>query len=81
LDNFFVPQQEILLPTCGEDVARYITDYSDQELRAIGRRAQQRVLAEHTSECRAQQFEAWVEQAKSLRERQSEVEFPTALTG
>lgn len=81
LDTFFRPQQEILLPTCGEDVARYVTDCDSEELRAIGRRAQQRVLGEHTNQRRAQQFEACIEQAKSLRENESEAEFPAALTG
>ena len=57
LETFFRPQQEILLPTCAEDVARYITGLSEEELRSIGSRAQQRVLAEHTSIHRAIEFE------------------------
>ncbi len=57
LDTFFRPQQEILLPTCGEDVARYIAELGDEELRVIGDHAQQRVLAEHTSQRRAIEFE------------------------
>lgn len=69
LDSFFHPQQEILLPTCAEDVARYIGDADEAELRAIGDRAQARVLAEHTSAHRAQQFEQWAEHSRvrSLR--------------
>ena len=67
LETFFRPQQEILLPTSAEDVVVYITELADNEVRAIGDRAQQRVLAEHTSVHRAQQFEHWVEQARSLR--------------
>jgi spore maturation protein CgeB len=65
IDTFFAPQQEILLPTGAEDVVHYITGLSDAEVRAIGDRAQQRVLAEHTSSYRAIQFERWVEQAGS----------------
>jgi spore maturation protein CgeB len=63
LETFFVPGQEILLPTCAEDVVRYLSGYDDSELRRIGDRAQQRVLAEHTSDRRAQEFEACVERA------------------
>ncbi len=69
LDTFFRPGQEILLPVSGVDVARYITASDDAELRRIGRRAQERVLAEHTSDRRAQQFEAAV-QSTIIRDRE-----------
>ncbi len=65
LDTFFRPGEEILLPVSPEDVIRYIRDYDDAELRAIGRRAQERVLAAHTSACRAGQFEDAVKHARS----------------
>lgn len=64
IDSFFRPQQEILLPTSADDVVRYISDVSDAEVRAIGDRAQERVLTEHTSQRRARQFEQWLEQAR-----------------
>ena len=67
LDHFFRPQEEILLPACAEDVIRYITGLSDDERQTIGDRAQQRVLAEHTSSHRARQFEDWVQQGSSRR--------------
>jgi spore maturation protein CgeB len=54
LDSFFVPGKEILLATSGEDVVRWLQAGSLPE---IGRRARERVLAEHTSAIRAQQFE------------------------
>lgn len=60
LDSFFRPQREILLPTSAEDVAEYLTGLSDAEVRRIGERVQWRVLSEHTSAHRAQQFEAAV---------------------
>jgi spore maturation protein CgeB len=63
LQTFFTPGQEILLPASADDVVRFTTEVDDTELRSIGLRAQQRVLAEHTSQCRAQQFERYVEQA------------------
>lgn len=61
LDSFFVPGREILLPTGTEDVLRYLSEFSTEETRAIGERAQARVLAEHTSAIRAEQFERAVE--------------------
>ena len=57
LGTFFTPGREILLPDDGQDVVRYLA-LDDAELRRIGDAAQQRVLAEHTSEVRAQQFES-----------------------
>jgi spore maturation protein CgeB len=72
LDTFFRPQQEILLPTCAEDVARYISDVSHEELRKIGSAAQERVLAEHTNSQRAMEFEEALEKAGKLRETEDE---------
>ncbi len=60
LDTFFRPGSEILLPTSSEDVVQYIRGLSDGEVRRIGDAAQQRVLAAHTSEKRAQEFEATI---------------------
>jgi spore maturation protein CgeB len=60
LDAFFTPGEEILLPTHSSDVVRIITEYSEQELREIGGRAQERVLSEHTSAKRAEEFEVSV---------------------
>lgn len=59
LDTFFTPGREILLPVEAQDVVRYLS-LSEAELRTIGNAAQERVLAEHTSEARATQFEAAV---------------------
>ena len=58
LEAFFHPGQEILLPTSADDIARYLKDYEERELREIGERARARVLSQHTSERRAQEFEA-----------------------
>jgi spore maturation protein CgeB len=66
LDSFFTPGEEILLPTSGDDVVHILTDCADCDLQSIGRRAQQRVLAEHTSEKRAQEFESCVGKRKTL---------------
>lgn len=64
LDTFFTPGSEILLPIDADDVVRYI-GLSDAELRNIGVAAQERVLLEHTSDVRAQQFEKAVNTSKS----------------
>jgi spore maturation protein CgeB len=57
LDSFFEPGREILLPADYRDVLHYITDLDDDEVARIGAAAQARVLADHTSQRRAQQFE------------------------
>jgi spore maturation protein CgeB len=64
LDSFFVPGREILLPASGAEVVRYLRELSDAELREIGLAAQARVLASHTSQRRAQEFEREVEAAR-----------------
>ncbi len=65
LDTFFRPGEEILLPAGADDVVRYLVAVSDRELRGIGRRAQERVLAEHTNRHRAQQFETYVAEVRA----------------
>jgi spore maturation protein CgeB len=65
LDTFFLPGEEILLPVSSDDVVRLLNEASSIEIGNIGRRAQQRVLAEHTSAKRAEQFERCIEGAAS----------------
>lgn len=60
LDSFFKPGREILLPIDTSDVLRYLA-LDDTELRSIGDAAQERVLAEHTNQVRAGQFEQAVD--------------------
>jgi len=57
LDTFFAAGKEILLPSSGDDVKRYVRSYSECELKQIGRAARERVLAAHTNEARALEFE------------------------
>jgi spore maturation protein CgeB len=61
LDTFFTPGREILLPATSADIVRYLCDLSDSALKGIGRGARDRVLAEHTSDIRALEFERAVE--------------------
>ena len=58
LDTFFTPGEEILLANTPDDVIQRLQTGGLPE---IGRRAQERVLEEHTSSIRARQFEAAVE--------------------
>jgi spore maturation protein CgeB len=60
METFFTPGEEILLPVTPEGVVRLLRDATPDELRKIGMRAQERVLAEHTSAKRAEEFERMV---------------------
>lgn len=66
LDEFFSPGKEILLPVDAADVLRFLS-LTDAELRTIGNAAQERVMAEHTSEARAKQFESAIASAMDSR--------------
>ena len=67
LDTFFRPQQEILTADSAEQVIRYLKEITWEEARTIGRRARERVLAEHSAEKRAAQFEDYVRARKPIR--------------
>jgi spore maturation protein CgeB len=60
LDQFLTPGEEILLPKDAAEVVSILQDMSDSERTALGLRARERILAEHTSEHRAEEFEAIV---------------------
>jgi len=51
---------EILLTESGNQVIHLLEDLEDAEAQRIGRRARERVLSEHSSDCRAQQFESYL---------------------
>jgi spore maturation protein CgeB len=65
LETFLSPGREILLPVGSDDIVRFLRDYDQSELRRIGRAARERVLASHTSDVRAGEFEHAVEIAMS----------------
>ena len=79
LDDFFVPGEEILLPDSPADVVRYLSEMEDSEIQRIGRNAQERVLAEHTAQCRAQQFEDYV--SGVVQRSREELSGPLAIRG
>jgi spore maturation protein CgeB len=57
LDSFLTPGKEILLANSAQDVVTYLREMNDAEVAVIGRRARERVLAEHTADQRAAEFE------------------------
>ncbi len=57
LNTFLTPGKEILLAQSAADIVIYMTEMEHAEIARIGRGAQERVLAEHTADCRAAQFE------------------------
>jgi len=64
LDGFFAPGSEVLVARSTEDALAAV-DLGEPELRRIAEAGRARVLAEHTSEHRARDFEAAVEAARA----------------
>jgi spore maturation protein CgeB len=60
LETFFTPDQEILLPADATAVLQTLASMDERERRAIGRRARERVLAQHTANHRAAELEGHV---------------------
>jgi spore maturation protein CgeB len=60
IETFFTPGKEILLAESSQSVTSYLTGLTQAETAAIGLRAQERVVAEHSAEKRALQFEEFV---------------------
>jgi spore maturation protein CgeB len=58
--DFLTPGEEILLPANACEIADILRYTTDAERRRMGRRARERILAEHTSEHRAIEFEGIV---------------------
>ena len=67
LDQFFVPEEEILIANSTREVVEILRGISPREARAIGERARERVLAEHTAEHRAAELELAVNEARTAR--------------
>jgi spore maturation protein CgeB len=60
LETLFVVDEEILTARSPDDVLRALRDLPEAKRRAVGARARQRVLAEHTSAHRAAELEGYV---------------------
>lgn len=67
LETIFEPGEEIMVARSAEECAAVIRGTSDRARRRIGERARARVLAEHTSERRALDLEAYVLEALERR--------------
>jgi spore maturation protein CgeB len=80
LATFFEPGREILLAASPEDVLKILRDIPEAERRQIGRRARERVLAEHTAAHRATALEAYLGQAAGPPLRRLE-DRPAELAG
>jgi spore maturation protein CgeB len=65
LDEFFTPNEEILVAHSSDDSVRAL-ELGDEELNRIARAARERALSQHTAEHRASEFEAAVEHAPAL---------------
>jgi spore maturation protein CgeB len=60
LDTFFTLGEEILVARTTDEVLRWLREIPDVERKAIGARARERVLAEHTAAHRARELEGYV---------------------
>jgi spore maturation protein CgeB len=66
LEQFFTPGEEILIARSSSEVLAYLDDLSAPELNAIGRRALERIIAEHTAAHRAAELESYIREALGL---------------
>lgn len=65
IETILEPDREILISHSGEDTLRYLREMPDDERRAIGSRARERVLSSHTAACRAKELEDFMAEAMS----------------
>lgn len=67
LGEFLTPGEEILLPNDEYEVRDILRNFPEEARHRLGARARERILAEHTSEHRARQFENVVMQCYAAR--------------
>jgi spore maturation protein CgeB len=60
LDTLFTPGKEILIADAPEKAMHYLRELPESDRAALGRRAQARVLGEHTAAHRATELEAYI---------------------
>jgi len=65
LERIFRPRREILIARSTRDMLTILNDLGESERREIGRRARERVLADHTAAHRAAQLERYVTEART----------------
>ncbi len=71
LEDFFTPGEELIAARSTEDALQAL-ELSDAERQRIAMRARERVLAEHTSAKRAEQFETLVSDALARAPKMTE---------
>jgi spore maturation protein CgeB len=64
LESLFTPNREILIAESTRDTLEYLHTITDEERLTIGARARERVLAQHTSQSRAQQLLDYVAEVR-----------------
>jgi spore maturation protein CgeB len=69
LSEFFTPDEEILIARTTEDVLEILGEMPEGDARAIGERARERVLAEHTAAHRAAELETLIEECRCEHSR------------
>ena len=62
LDHFFIPGEEILLASTGDDVLDYLRGFPEEERTAVGERARRKVLDLHSAARRAEELETYIEE-------------------
>jgi spore maturation protein CgeB len=63
IETIFEPGTEILISHSSEETIKYLTQISEEERKAIGEKARQKVLTEHTAAHRAEELETYYKEA------------------
>jgi spore maturation protein CgeB len=66
LETFFAVDSEILVSRSAVDTLRYLRELPEEERKAIGERARQKVLSFHTAAHRAAELEAYVRELHNI---------------
>jgi spore maturation protein CgeB len=74
LDTFLQPGEEIFVARSCDQVLSLIKESADEQIRRVAERARERVLAEHSSERRAEEFENYVASVNSRRRTRKLIE-------
>jgi spore maturation protein CgeB len=83
LEKIFEPDREILISQSSDDTIRYLHDLSEEQRLEIGRRARERVLAQHTAAHRAEELEKIMLEALrcDLTRHPARARVPAAMRG
>lgn len=79
LDTFFQLGEEILLAHDSTQMVDFLSHTDEAEIRRVGERGRERVLSQHTSSRRAEEFENQLAHSRSRTEPQPLLHRPTAV--